>query len=174
MAKSRNAHTEAEDTAAPNRKITIGEKKKRAEHLFLTTDLSQDEISDIVQISNKTMSKWVNADDGAWKVSKAARSVTKEKVIAGYYQQLYQINLVIEQRPEGERFPTSSEADTIAKLSTTIERLEKSYQFGTYYQVVDELMEFISKRDQEAAAKLALHSLDFVKSKTAQLNGKNK
>lgn len=174
MTKEKNAEVTAEETTSRkrNRRGTVGDQKKLAEHLFLTTNLTQNEIADIAGVTPKTMSSWVLANNEAWKVNKAARSITKEQVISGYYRQLYELNQTIQKRDEGERFPNSTEADTIAKLSTTIERLEKSYQFGTYYQIVDELMEFITRRDQDAAAKLALHSLEFVKSKAASLNGK--
>lgn len=171
MAKKKIADIEPESTPTRNRRGTVGDRKKLAEHLFLTTNLTQNEIAEIAGVTPKTMSVWVQENNEAWKLNKAARSITKEQVIAGYYRQLYNLNQLIQDR-EGNKFPTSSEADTIAKLSTTIERLEKSYQFGTYYQIVDELMEFISRRDQEAASRLALHSLDFVKSKAASLNGK--
>jgi hypothetical protein len=165
---------EAQETPERNKKGTLGDRKKLAEHLFITTNLTQNEIADIASITAKTMSSWVLADGEAWKNAKAARSITKERVIAQYYRQLYELNKGIEERGDGKKFPTSVEADTIAKLSTTIERLEKSLQYGIYFQVMDEMMEFLSKRDAGLASQLALHTLDFVKHKMQRLNGKSK
>ncbi len=148
------------------------ERKKQAEHLFLTTDLSQGKIAEIVGVTEKTLSGWVNADAGAWKTSKAARTITKDRIVAQWYRQLYELNLLIESRGEGKQFATASEADTMSKIATQIDKLEKAYQFGTYYQIADELVEFINRRDANLAAQLALHVLDFVKSKSSVLNGK--
>lgn len=159
-------------TEKKNIKGTLGDRKRLAEHLFITTSLTQNEIAEIADVTAKTISEWVNANDGAWKNAKAARSITKERVISQYYRQLYELNKSIEDRDH--KFPNSTEADTIAKLSSTIERLEKSLQYGMYFQVCDELMEFLTRRDGKLASELALHTLEFVKFKMQALNGKSK
>lgn len=147
------------------------EKKLKAEQLFIQTDLSQKEIAAMVGVSQKTMSDWVNADNGAWKVSKTAKSITKDKVIASWYQQLDALNSQIAKREEANRYPTPSETDQMVKIAAAIDKLERSYNFAMYHQVVDELADFLARRDQEAAAILAKWSLDFLKHKTRSLNG---
>jgi|GEM_PF-5344873 len=145
--------------------------KTRAYDLFMTTSLIQGEIAAMLEITEKTMSDWVCEQDGQWKKDKAARSITKEKLISSYLRQLQELNERIEQRPSGERVANSGEADIQIKLGNLIEKLEKKFAFGTYYTIMDEYLEFVSKRDQKDAAVIAKHSLDFVKSKIAKLNG---
>lgn len=153
------------------RKIQI-ETKRRAEQLYVNTDLTQREIAEMVGVVEKTMSDWVNADDAAWKVSRAARSITKEQIIRGYYAQLVELNEKISDREKGERFPTAAEADTMAKITKNINTLENQYNLGTYHQVLNEFMDWLAIHDGSAASTLAIKSVDFMKSKAQSFNGK--
>ena len=150
-------------------KRSNAEKKSTAEYLFLTTNLSQKEIAQIAQVTEKTLSGWVNANNGAWKIAKSARTITKEKIISDWYLQLHHLNKTISDRPEGERFPTAAEADTMAKISSNIDKLEKKYNFGTYVTIVEEFVAWLMKVDQESAAKISLQTIDFLKTKTKSL-----
>lgn len=146
------------------------EKKRKAENMFLNTDLSQKEIAEMVQVTPKTMSDWVNANDGAWKVSKAARSITKEKVIAAWYQQLDKLNEMIALRPEGERYPTSSETDQMVKIAAAIDKLERSFNFAMYHQALNEFTDYLVRVDQQAAAQVSKYGVEFLKQKTRSIN----
>lgn len=154
----------------PRRK-GVDKLKERAYQLFTTTELTQYEIADLVGIASRTLSSWINADNERWRLDKAARGITKEKVIAGYYWQLARIQEAIEKRDEGNRIPTGGEVDQQVKLASAIEKMYKRYDFGIYHTVMDEFTDWLVGRDAEAAGKMSRLSLEFLKNKMKVLNG---
>lgn len=153
------------------KKRISAEKRRRAQELYVNTDLSQGEIAGIVGCSEKTMSNWVNDDNQAWKRAKSAKSITKDRVIASWYRQLDELNNLIAKRDADMRYPTPAETDQMVKIAASIDKLERSYNFAMYHQAIDELTDFLTMRDQQAAAIVAKYALDFLKSKSRKLNG---
>ncbi|WP_099155979.1 hypothetical protein [Flavilitoribacter nigricans] len=153
------------------KKRISAEKRHRARELYVDTDLSQGEIAGIVGVSPKTMSNWVNDDNQAWKRTKSAKSITKDKVIASWYRQLDELNKSIANREVDKRYPTPAETDQMVKIAASIDKLERSYNFAMYHQAIDELTDFLTMRDQQAAAIVSKYALDFLKAKSRKLNG---
>lgn len=145
----------------------IAAAKMRAEELYVNTQLTQGQIADIVGVAEKTMSDWINANNKAWRTQKAARSITKERIIAGFYAQLAALNDVIAERET--KYPTSAESDVISKITKQITVLQKEYNFGTYHTVLDEFTDWLTVRDQAMAASLTGMILDFLKTKSQKL-----
>ncbi len=133
--------------------------------------MTQEAIASWVGVSPKTLSEWVNEKNGAWKIARAARSITKDNIISSWYSQLYELNESINSRPDGQKFPTSTEADTQSKISANIERLDRKNSLAFYMQVMDEFMEFLTKREPKLGQQLAMQCLEFVKHKSSKLNG---
>ena len=146
------------------------EQRAQAYDLFVNSDLTQERIAEIVNVRPMTISRWVNANGEQWKIDKAARSVTTAQIISAWYKQLFELNRVISERPDGERFATAKEADIMSKLSTQIEKLEKKHSISNYMNVCDELVDFILRRSQKIAKELSLHVIEFIKDKSRQLN----
>ncbi|PHN00604.1 hypothetical protein CRP01_41360 [Flavilitoribacter nigricans DSM 23189 = NBRC 102662] len=117
------------------------------------------------------MSNWVNDDNQAWKRTKSAKSITKDKVIASWYRQLDELNKSIANREVDKRYPTPAETDQMVKIAASIDKLERSYNFAMYHQAIDELTDFLTMRDQQAAAIVSKYALDFLKAKSRKLNG---
>lgn len=164
------------ETEAPKAKSKVGrrntdQEKARAEELFVSTDLTQDRIAQIVGVSNKTMGEWVNANDGRWKQLRAANGIKKSSIVGMLLMQMNNLLEVINARPEGERFPSSTEADTISKIAGQIERLEKKNNLSGYIQVMDEFMDFLNRRDPALVRTVAPYLLDFAKDVSQRLNG---
>jgi transposase-like protein len=158
--------------AKPQRgRRNTGQEKARAEELFVTTTLSQDRIAQIVGINGKTMSEWVNANDGKWKQLRAANGIKKSSIVGMLLMQMNNLLEVINVREENERFPTSTEADTIAKIAGQIERLEKKNTLAGYIQVMDEFMDFLNRRDPALVKTVSPYLLDFAKDVAHRQNG---
>lgn len=101
-------------------KADIKKKKSLARSLYLA-GMGQIEISEKVEISRTTLSKWCNAD--GWKEARAAKQITRPELVN---KLLLTIDTLITQVNESKD-PTSIAGlgDKLAKLSSVIEKLDK-------------------------------------------------
>jgi transposase len=98
------------------------QKKEYAQVLYTRQGLTGKEIAVKVDATEATISKW--KDQGKWDNLKANLSVTKAQQLQDVYAQINELNTAIRNRKAGERFATSSESDTLSKLSSTARNLE--------------------------------------------------
>ena len=77
-----------------------------ARSMYLHENRTQQEIADAVGVTRQTVIRWAKLQ------------------IKNIYHQLSEINQTILGREDGKRFATSKEADTIAKLTDAIKKLE--------------------------------------------------
>ena len=103
--------------------LTNSQKKEYAGVLYLRENLTHQEIAEKVGVSRRTVGKWIA--DGKWEELKAGLTRTREQQIMNLQRQIAEVNRVIGERPVGERYATTTEAATIAKLSAAIDKLEK-------------------------------------------------
>ena len=103
--------------------LTNAQKKEWAKTLYLRESLTQQEIAERVGVSRVTVSNWVRA--GKWEEQKAGLTLTRQEQVANLYRQVAEINRSISARAEGERFPSSKEADILGKLSAAIRNMEQ-------------------------------------------------
>lgn len=114
-------------------------KKEFAKSLYIYSQQTQEEISEIIGISRQSLSKWVK--NGHWDELRAAITITPENIIVNLTKQLNEINQSITERPKGERFATTKEADAILKISNTIKNLRQKLGIS---EVVSVGMRFLS------------------------------
>ena len=95
--------------------LTNTQKKEWARTLYLRENLTQQEIADRVGCSRVTVSNWCRA--GKWEEQKVGIMLTRREQAQSLYRQLAEIDKAIMTKPEGERFPDTKLADTIAKLT---------------------------------------------------------
>src|SRR5580693_3913945 len=96
------------------------EDKQKAEFLYLHTDLSQQEISDLVGVSRRTIYTWVR--ESSWKRAKYIAKNAPLLLVEQYYNQLGAINAAIAARAD-RPYPTREEAEIIRKLTITINHM---------------------------------------------------
>ena len=143
---------------------TNKEKKEYAELLYTRVGLTQKEIAAKVNATEATISDWKKK--GNWDKLKASLSVTKAQQLQDVYDQINELNAAIKKRKAGERFATSSESDTLSKLSSTAKSLETEtslaeiintfVDFNEWLRAVDinKAKEFIALQDAYIKTKL--------------------
>ena len=99
------------------------DKKDIAKSLYLNGNFTQEEIADKVGTTRQTVSRWIK--DGGWEQLKASITITPAQILAGLNRQIIEINNNINDREEGKRFATVTEADTLAKLASAIKKIEQ-------------------------------------------------
>lgn len=98
------------------------DKKDIAKSLYLNGNYTQEEIADKVGSTRQTVSRWIK--DGAWEELKASITITPAQILSGLNRQIIEINNNINEREEGKRFATVTEADTLSKLASAIKKIE--------------------------------------------------
>ena len=98
------------------------DRKDLAKTLYVNGSFTQEEIATKVGTTRQTVSRWIR--DGSWDQVKASYTITPEQILAGLNRQIIEINNKVNSRPEGERFATVAEADTLAKLAASIKKIE--------------------------------------------------
>lgn len=74
--------------------LTIQQKKDYAKMLFIKEKLTQKEIAKRAEVSERTISKWVN--DENWERQRKSLLLTREEQLTKMYNELDVLNLVIE------------------------------------------------------------------------------
>lgn len=102
----------------------LNKKQKRefAEILYTRQGLTGKEIADKVQTTEATISAWKKA--GNWDNLKASLSVTKAEQLMQINEQINELNAFIRKKKLGERFASSTESDTLSKLTASKRNLE--------------------------------------------------
>lgn len=159
------------------------EQKEYAKFLFTEKNSTQKDIAERVGVTEKTLIKWINENDGEWKKLKKSLLTTKPQQIKMLYDQLARLNEDIatrpiitesmtktvkidkegkptEKRPEYDpvvlsNIPTSKEADTIIKITNAISKLEGETSIGDSVNVGMEFCEFVRDIDFAQAQKFS-------------------
>lgn len=159
------------------------EQKEYAKFLYTEKNLTQKEIAEKADVTEKTLIKWIGENDGEWKKLKKSLLTTKPQQIKMLYDQLARLNDDILNREtvtqsmlkpvkvdkEGNpteakplydpiilsNVPTSKEADTIIKITNAIGKLESETSIGDSVNVGMEFCEFVRDIDFAQAQKFS-------------------
>ena len=129
--------------------LTNKQKKEWAAILYLKENLTQVEIAEKVGVSRCTLNKWVKSEK--WEERKAGITLTREEQIKNLYRQVAEINDVISGREKGKRFATTSEADTLSKLSGAIKKMETEIGIADIISTGTRFIEFLRTIDLDKA-----------------------
>lgn len=141
------------------------DKSELALKLYLHTSLTQKEICDKVGWTEATFT--ANKEKGNWKTLKAAHGTTRENVIMNLYMQ---VSMITDTASEEKRMLNSKEADMIAKLSNSIDKLSKKESLSGYIQVFDTFSKWLLKTKPELAKELIGYQDDFIGIKINELS----
>ena len=137
------------------------QKKELAKLLFINERLTQKEICVRVDVSEKTLSKWVNAED--WKRLRQSLIITKEEQLRRIYEQIDELNVAISQREQGKRYANSKEGDTLAKLTASAKNLETEASVSDIISVSKKFLNWLSPVDLDKAKEFANYMDSFIK-----------
>lgn len=138
------------------------QKKEWAKTLYLKENLTQQEIADHVGVARVTVNRWIA--DEKWEKQKVGLTLTREEQVSNLYRQVAEINSKIAEKPEGERFANSTEADILGKLSAAIRKMETDIGIADVISVQTKFIEFLRPIDLEKAKEITQLSDAFIKS----------
>lgn len=143
--------------------LTNTQKKEWAKTLFLRENLTQQEIADKVGVSRQTVNRWSQAEK--WEEQKVGITLTRQQQVANLYRQVAEINRVIAERPEGERFANSKEADILGKLSAAISKMEQEVGIADMISVLTDMINWLRQLDVEKAKEFTRLADAYIKNK---------
>ena len=143
--------------------LTNHQKMECAKTLYLRENLTQQEIADRVGCSRVTVSNWVRA--GKWEEQKVGITLTRQEQVGNLYRQVAEINRSIANRPEGERFATSKEADILGKLAAAISKMEQEIGIADTISVLTAFIEWLRPLDLEKAKDITRFADAYIKDK---------
>ena len=145
------------------KKLSNNQKKDWAKILYTKENLTQQEIADRVGTTRTTVNRWINSEK--WEELKTSITITREEQLKNLYRQLSSINSHILNRDQDTRFPTSAEADTIAKISNAISKMETEVGLSNIIEVFKEFLSWLRLHDLEKTKEITPLFDSFVKTK---------
>ena len=143
--------------------LTRQQQKDYAKQLFLNEPgITQAEIAQRVGVSKNTICKWVS--EGRWEDMKTSMLVEKDTQLARLYTQLRKWNDAVENRPDGEQYLLSKEADAVVKITAAIKNLETETNTAEKMSTGKEFLSFVRKTtDPETSKYVARLFNDYLK-----------
>ena len=126
-------------------------KKDIAKSLYVNGSFTQEEIAQKVGTTRQSVSRWVR--EGAWEDLKASYTITPAQILAGLNRQIIEINNNINARVEGKRFATVAEADTLAKLASSVKKIESDVGISDIVDVGIRFTNWLRPLDLDMAKK---------------------
>lgn len=127
------------------------QKKEWAKLLFTVENLTQVEIASKTGVSKVTINQWVKK--GKWDEQKASLTVTREQQLQRLYLQIAAINEAISERDQ--KYPNSKEADTINKIASAIEKMERESSLADIISVSKKFLDWLRPLDLIKAKELS-------------------
>ncbi len=134
-------------------KVTAPPKRELAQRLYVDNNYTQEEVASIIGVTRQTIIRWSKAYH--WQELRAATSITPAEQIRQLRGQIAQINEAINQRPQGERWATPAEADSLNKLASAIQKLEKDVGIQDLISVAMRMTAWVNASDVEEAKRLS-------------------
>ncbi len=138
------------------------DKKEQAYDLFMRGS-KQNEIAQLVGVTEKTVGRWVEA--GKWKEARESLLDTRSKTIELLQSVVRQLSQKAKEDIDSGGTKHASYADSITKHTHSIARLEKETGIGDMIQTGMEFLSFLKDNDLEAAQLLNKWFLVFIQGK---------
>jgi transposase len=137
-----------------------------AQLLYLREGLEVPAIAERVGCNIKTVYNWANK--GAWEKLRLAAHMGKDTSLERLQMQLSELNAFIQLKPEGQRYPSASEADTIKKLTSACRDLETKLGLRELIDVSVELIPFIKLINADDANTVKAYLDRFIQHKVSK------
>ena len=131
--------------------------KKLAHLLYVEQGMEAKQIAQLLGISEQTLSKWVQKEN--WKVQRQARSLGPDKLILMYYEQS---QLIHDNIKKDQRVPTPAEVDALAKLASSISKVDKTVSETIVYTVLSNFNNYMVLVNPSLAKQFVEHQLAYV------------
>lgn len=142
--------------------LSRAKKRELAKQIYLRDNLTLKEIADMVDVSQKSLSKWVREEK--WDTEKSAYTITREQQIQRIYGHISAINQAISEREAPKNVPDAKEADTLNKLATAIKKLENEVGIAEVIGVCMKVCNHLRAKDRvEEARQAAAWFNDYIK-----------
>lgn len=132
--------------------LQIKQKKEWAQQLYCEGKLTQKSIAEKVEVSERTMVKWV--EEGNWDRLRKSLLISKQEILSSLYDMLHELKERIREREQGSRYPDSKEADQIMKLTASIENIEEETNLADVMEVGKRFIQFVQQVDWEKAKEI--------------------
>ncbi|OWP79940.1 hypothetical protein BWK63_13650 [Flavobacterium covae] len=136
------------------------EEREYARILYVNERITYKEIASRVKVTEKTVSKWAEEDN--WDKLRKSLLTTKQNQLTHWYNQLEAINEKVASR---DNIPTNTEADTMSKITSNIQKLEVETNLGEYIEVGMKVLTFIQEIHLEDAKKFKNYYDEFITAK---------
>lgn len=143
--------------------MTQKQKIDVARTLYLMTEKTQKEISEVVGWSEKTFTE--QKQKGKWHELRDTKNLTKQQIISMLHTQTLKL---IESAKEASRLLTAREVDSIAKLAASIDKLEKKVTLEVYIEVFEEYNKWLMIKNVNFAQLNNHHQDLFIQSKISR------
>ena len=143
--------------------MTSKHKIEVARILYLTTDKTQKEICDVVGWTEKTFTEQKRKQN--WNELRDTKSLTKQQIISMLHVQTLKI---VDAAKNENRLLSAREVDSIAKLTSSIDKLEKKATIETYIEVFEEYNRWLMSVNIDFAQRNNQYQDSFIQSKVVK------
>ena len=140
--------------------MTTKQKIDVARTLYLLTEKSQKEISEVVGWSEKTFSE--QKQKGKWSDLRDTKSLTKQQIISMLHTQTFKL---IEGAKDENRLLSAREIDSVAKLTSSIDKLETKATIETFIEVFEDYNKYLMSVNVDFAQRNNQYQDLFIQSK---------
>lgn len=144
-------------------KEELQQKQELAKLIYLTEDITQEELANRTGITPKTISKWI--EDEGWAKLKRNIPLTRDELLASWYDELAELKEFIKKKPEGMRFADFKEAQLRRSLLKDIATLEFDSGIPDIISVMTAFVKFIRRQNLDNAKEVSHLADAFIKSK---------
>ena len=137
---------------------------QQAHDLYFQTDLTQQQIADILNVNRKTLYLWIK--NGRWQRIKYTAAHAPSVLVEQYYHQLSSLNRNIAMRAD-QPWPTKEESEIIRKLTQTIKQVRNGKNtMSECMEVFERFTDKLRHDDYGLTAELLPHMTDYISTLT--------
>ncbi|MGB0870338.1 MAG: DUF1804 family protein [Flavobacteriales bacterium] len=128
-------------------------KKDLGRLLYVENGLTQKQIATRLGVSTVTVGRWSAKDD--WTRLRATHIMGKKETLSRLYEQITELDNAIRSKPKGQRYADSKQADTLVKLTASVERLETKKSLSRITDVLKDFLRWTAENlDKDESMKI--------------------